>query len=509
MGCVRRVRKILPGLVLLFVFSHCSDVKGVKERYLAEKMFHKASKLYQSIQMAPTSADSSVYRQARESFRHILVKYPLVSLQTGDRFSEKALQELKAITGSSQMNIADLFFQEGQVDSAIVEYRKVTADYADNRALSSRAQYSIAMSYQKLERWDEAISAYEVLLKDYTPFVETPDQPDETILQVPVYIAQVCKLQGNKAEADRYFQKARRYLSEVVRKWPNTVSARFAQNQIAVTYLNQERWREAVAALEPLVVAHTDSTDPPQASFAIAELYLEKLQEWDKAMEIYLSMTEEYPHSKQLSRAYLGMAKIHLQRGELATSREEFNRVIADFPEDAAVGAHAQYSLALTYEMEGEWDKALNEFQWAMENYPNSPEALLVPSHILDHHLQFSGRELASSAYSQAVKDYARLIARDPDSPRAALVQSLIAQCHMKMENWEEAIAALETLVESYPQSPQASLSLLRIGEIYEIHLEQPAKALQAYQRLAEESPGDQLSRIAGQRWEKLRQELE
>jgi TolA-binding protein len=360
-----------------------------------------------------------------------------------------------------------------------------------------------------LGKWREAISAFEILLRDHPPYLETPDQPDMSILQVPVHIAQTYQARGEKAEADRHYQRAREYFAGVVKEWPTSVSAQIAQNQIVTTYLQQERWREAVSALETLAAAHADSVDPPEASFAMAVLHSDKLQEPDKALQIYADIAEKYPKSKELSRAHLGMAQIYLQRGDLVTSREEYRRVIAEFPEDAAAGARAQFSLALTYEIEGEWEKALNEFRWIMDNYPSSPEALQVPVHILDHYLQFEEGELASSAYSQALRDYAKFIDKNKDSPQAVAGQWYIAQCHIKMESWQKAVSAFEVLVADYPQSPQAPLSLLTIGEIFEAQLKQPDDALRAYQRLIETYPHGQLSQLAFQRMEKLRQEAQ
>ncbi|MCK4597662.1 hypothetical protein KAU04_06460, partial [bacterium] len=110
-------------------------MQGIKERYLIEKMFYRANKLYQNIQITPRSISPASYQQVRESFRQILVKYPVASLQAEGHFSEEMRRELLVLIGTSQMNVADLFFQEGQIDSAIVEYQKVIADYAGNRAL--------------------------------------------------------------------------------------------------------------------------------------------------------------------------------------------------------------------------------------------------------------------------------------------------------------------------------------------------------------------------------------
>jgi len=59
---------------------------------------------------------------------------------------------------------------EGDYEAAIATYKKLLAEYPDNRPLAARAQFRIGMCYEKLGR-KEALKAYEEVLNKYT------DQP--------------------------------------------------------------------------------------------------------------------------------------------------------------------------------------------------------------------------------------------------------------------------------------------------------------------------------------------
>src|SRR5262249_3651480 len=55
---------------------------------------------------------------------------------------------------------------EGNLEAAIVNYKKFLAQYSNNRPLAAKAQYHLGLAYEKLGN-AEARKAYEKLLRDY------------------------------------------------------------------------------------------------------------------------------------------------------------------------------------------------------------------------------------------------------------------------------------------------------------------------------------------------------
>jgi len=501
----RRFLWLLMGLVLLV---SCARDEGIGDRYRAEQMYYRASKLYQTLQIDQGELSSERFDRIRESFRRIIEEYPPSTLRQIDYYNDTVRQELFRITGMSQLNLADLFTREGQVDSAIAAYRMVISEYRDQRSLSSRAQYSLALVYQGADRWSEAVTAFETLLEEYPPFRETPQQPDEMILNIPGYIASTYLSRGDSAMAGQYFQKAHDFLSRVTEQWPQTPTARMAQNKIVNAYIIQEHWSSAVSALERLAAMSDKGDDPPDALFLMATLYSERLGDFHRAMGIYTDMLQRYPDSGKLGRAILAMGQIHFQKGELQEAHDAFGRVIENYPDDQAACATAQFGLALSYEFEGDWEKALNEFRWVLDNYPGSRESFAVPNHIFEHYRQYGEQELAQTAYQQALRTYSDIVTKRPGTPQALQGQWHIAQAHILMQSWEQAAAALEQLVQDFPQSQQVLPALMSLGEIYELHLGKIDQAMGAYQMVVRLAPRNPYAGIAAEHIDRLQKAL-
>lgn len=501
----RRLGCLLIGLA---VVVSCARDEGFGDRYRAEQMYYRASKLYRTLQIDPGAFDPERSRQVREAFRRIIDEFPVSTMRQEAGYDAGVRSELLTITGMSRLNMADLFLREGQIDSAIATYQKAIAEYPDQPTIGSRAQYSLAMVYQSADRWPEAVDVFETLLQNYPPFRETPQQPDENLLNIPGYVAATYLSRGDSARAGTYFQKAREYLSDVTARWPGTPTAQMAQNQIVNTYIRQQRWSSAVAALERLADMLPAGDDPPDALFVMATLYSDRLGQIDRAMTIYEDMIRRYPDSKKLSQALLALGQLHFQRGDLTTARQFFGRVIKDYPRDPGAGAAAQYALALSYEFEGDWNKALNEFRWIVDNYPGTREAFAVPNHILEHYLQYDEQQLARTAYQQALRVYGDIVAENPDAPGALQGRWHIAQSHILMSSWEEAAEALERLVQDYPQSQQVLPALMSLGEIYEVHLDQADRALGAYQTVLQLAPNSPYASAAAQQIDRLQKAL-
>ena len=492
---------LLMGLVLVM---SCAQDEGIGERYRAEQLYYQASSQYRTLQIDSGEFDAERSRQVRTAFRRIIEEFPPSDFHQVPGDGADVRSELLTITGMSRLNMADLFFREGRIDSAISVYRQVVAEYQDLESIGLRAQYSLALIYQSSGRWPEAVSAFDTLLENYPPFRETPQQPDETVLNIPGYVAAAYLSRGDSAKAEEYFQKARTYLDDITTRWPETPTAQMAQNQIVNTHIRQQRWSAAVTALERLAAMLPIGDDPPDALFMMAALCSDRLGDLDRAMDIYEDMLRRYPDSDKLSQAILAMGQLSFQRGDLDRARQFFSRVIEEYPRESEAGATAQYALALSYEFEGDWDKALNEFRWVVDNYPGSREAFAAPNHILEHYRQYGEEQLAQTAYQQALRIYEDIVAKNPDTPRALQGQWHIAQSHILMTSWEQAAEALEQLVQEYPRSQQVLPALISLGDIYEQHLKKADRALGVYQMILQVAPNSPYAEMAGQQIDRL-----
>ena len=133
------------------------------------------------------------------------------------------------IDEKTQMGVADSFYNEGDYYRAITEYKRFLFLFPQGLR-AEEARWKIASSYFFGKKWDEALAAAEDLLKRYP---DSPFVPDALLLEGRCY-----------AEKKDYSQ-ARSFFRRVQEIAPGKAQAAEAQWQTAVTYVKEERWKEA------------------------------------------------------------------------------------------------------------------------------------------------------------------------------------------------------------------------------------------------------------------------
>jgi outer membrane protein assembly factor BamD (BamD/ComL family) len=130
-----------------------------------------------------------------------------------------------------QMKLADHFFEEGDYYRAITEYKRFLFFFSSS-ARTEEANGKIVKSYYKGKRWDEAIRAgNDFLIK----FPSSEWTSEVLLMQGRCYIEKM-----DYSQARKVFQKILE--TETV----NSIRDE-AQWQIAITYLKEERWKEAAS----------------------------------------------------------------------------------------------------------------------------------------------------------------------------------------------------------------------------------------------------------------------
>jgi len=128
-----------------------------------------------------------------------------------------------------QMELADQFFKEGDFYGAIREYKRFLF-FFPHSARAEEAQLKIAKSYSNENKWDEAISACDDLMKKF------PASP----LKAEAFL-----LKGFGFAGKRQYPQARFFFEKAQEVSPGTLIADEAQLRIARTYLKEEKWKEA------------------------------------------------------------------------------------------------------------------------------------------------------------------------------------------------------------------------------------------------------------------------
>ncbi len=478
-------------LFILGLLVGCARESSILPRYKAEKAFFKAGKLYQRILINPNLAQKEDYSRTIEAYRKV------IGFQDQDK--GRGLEDL---TTKARLKIAQLYLAQGEYQQTIDEYQKLLNDTKQDKDLQAFVRLSLAQTYEGMGDLHKAIEEYRTLAESY---LSSPPQNKlaQELLPTPLQIPRLYRRLG-KGAANEY-SWARELYQGIVNRWPQTPLALLAQNQIAISYADQGKWREAVNALEGIVKKYPQSPLLPQILFAAGDIYSEKLNLTDQALRTYQQILDNYPEDPLGGRAELSIGRLYLKKGLPAQARKAFQEVIKKFPKDVNSSAEAQFGIGASYETEGKWDQALNEYRWVLDKYPHTQAALRIPLYLADHYSQAGIENLAKQEYKRAVKTYQGMVEDSPKSLYAAYAQEKIAQCYLHQKRWREAISSLWSLIRDFPPSRPMINGYLLLGMVYETKLQDKSGALKVYKEFLRRFPNHPLKEKVKKKMEDLK----
>ncbi len=162
------------------------------------------------------------------------------------------------IDESTQMGLADHFFQEGEYERAITEYKRFLFLFTKS-VRTEEALFKVAQSYFNGKKWDDAVFAGEQLLRR---FPETS------------FKAKALFLLGLSFRDKKDYPQARYFFEKTQTVTGDSALADEAQKQIAFAFLREEKWKEAAWAFRQM-----DPKGPLQGKSEIFAQGLDRIQE--------------------------------------------------------------------------------------------------------------------------------------------------------------------------------------------------------------------------------------
>ncbi len=176
----------------------------------------------------------------------ILFLFVFFSLSSGWALGEE--EGRITIDETLQMGLADHFLEVGDLYRAITEYQRFLF-FFPRSVRAEEARWKIAVAYFQGKKWDEAIRAADDFVKRYAASPWTPE---------------ALFLQGRASAEKKDYSQARYFFQRAEEAAPGKPLASQAQWQIGVTYVKEERWKEAAAEFRKV---SPESRIYPQAEF--------------------------------------------------------------------------------------------------------------------------------------------------------------------------------------------------------------------------------------------------
>jgi outer membrane protein assembly factor BamD len=207
------------------------------------------------------------------------------------------------------------------------------------------------------------------------------------------------------------------------------------------------------------------------------------------------------------------LGETELNRRRYEDARHNFRKIVERHP-TSNYAPRARFLIGEAYYRDGDFDKAIKEFEAFLAFFPRHEIADLVQYRLaMSWYDQMKPVEQDQGITVRAIESFTKLVRDYPDSRYASDALAKIDVCKGRLAQKELWVATyyfnqgtptaarqrLEQLLKDYPRSLVIPEALYRLGEVYTVE-GRPREAQDAFRRLSDEYPFTEWGRRAAQR---------
>jgi len=369
-----------------------------------------------------------------------------------------------AFAPNLKMDRADALFDlPARRSESVALYAAVAKEYPDN-ALASQALYMAAISALGDGKYKEALQYANEFLGRYANDALAPDVR---------YVAAEANLQlAAYANAEKLYQ-------ELVAQNLKHADAEKWQLRLGVVQFLQKKHAETIATLTAALPGMKNAASQAEANYLIGNSLTEQ-QQLGAAVKAFKAALAASPNWRQADETWLNLATAHRQANQLKESREAAAKVIADFPQSAALD-RAHFRLGDVAYAENNFPTAITEFRTVIETWPKStvaPNALYSLGWAL----------IGEKKYAEALEPLNTLIQKHADHslvPRGKYARAIALQ---QTKEFAKAIEDLQAFLNSQLSAADKA-DALYVSGLCEAGQQNYAKAAETFAQIAKENP--------------------
>jgi outer membrane protein assembly factor BamD len=229
----------------------------------------------------------------------------------------------------------------------------------------------------------------------------------------------------------------------------------------------------------------------------------------DKLASLFTQAPQALPSATELYQ----QGETDLNRRRYEDARTAFRKIVERHPQ-SPLAPKARFLIGEAYYREGEFDKAVKEFDGFLSFYPRHEIADLVQYRLaMSYYDQMKPVEQDQRVAAKAMTEFRKLVREYPDSRyasealakadicrgRLAQKELWVASYYLNQGNLVASRQRLELLLKEYPRTLVIPEALFRLAEL-QIREGQPRDAQTTFRRLADEYPYTEWGRRAAQR---------
>jgi tetratricopeptide (TPR) repeat protein len=207
----------------------------------------------------------------------------------------------------------------------------------------------------------------------------------------------------------------------------------------------------------------------------------------DQLVHRYRSFAVKYSGSPYAIKAQLMLGDLFVLRKNYTQARAEYQKAIGH---DDELSAQAEFTIAKTYELEGQWNKAYTIFRSISQKYPTTTSGFYAPMYLANHVISSGDqREYTAQAYANALVFYRRVAANHPKSKIEFDALRMVAVCELNLKDWTATVDTMGEIILKYPVGSALKEALKAVNLICVTKLHDYDKGIGIYQQFIKKYP--------------------
>lgn len=245
-------------------------LSGCSREYQSERYLYSASKKAKNIILNPEAIPPQELQRALDAYKTVYEKYPDTA---GAKRARVAIGSLYLIRKDFQ-NARDVF-------------NKAVELYPDDKLICLEARSGIAKSYENEGLWNNALTEYKSIIKDYAV--------TEAGLTLPLYIADHYAKEKDILGRDNAYNEAILHYTGLNEKYRNTLLGYRADELIVTCNMKKDDWSGAADALRKMIMDYPMAKTVPMSMRMLSDISVNRLKAPERALDVMKEFLARYP----------------------------------------------------------------------------------------------------------------------------------------------------------------------------------------------------------------------
>jgi TolA-binding protein len=260
---------------------------------------------------------------------------------------------------------------------------------------------------------------------------------------------------ARKAFEDGFYEVSLGLLEKFQKTFPNSDKKAEVGLLVGQCYFYQNKYLDALKKFEELLAQPSSRPIHDAVYYWIAEVHF-KGNNFSKAAEFYKKIIDGYPKSPYFPAAYYSTGWCFLQQGRYAEALKYFRAVEEKFPKDPLARESAYKAIECLYNNK-DYLQMKDDLKGYFKNYPKDL------SRIPYLYFYAAEAEYYLNNFSEAVKEYSKVISSTKDEKMLALSKLGIGWSYLKEKRYKNAEEVFAEIKEESLEKP--ALGTLLLGE--------------------------------------------